>query len=243
MIRSLIIDDEPLAANVVQEYLADFPDFEVLAVCQDGFQGLKAIQEWKPDLIFLDVQMPKITGFEVLELVENPPAVIFTTAFDEYAVQAFDARAMDYLLKPFSKARFAQAITRFLAQRASTQAAEDQEALGNMAEKSNRLVVRVKNEIKVVSTPEVRFFEAQDDYVEIHTAGDKFLKKITLKKLEQALDSGQFVRTHRSFLVNISHISKIEPYERDSFVLKLKSGEKIPVSKSGYSRLRQVLGL
>lgn len=243
MIRTIIIDDEPLAAGVVQEFLAELPEFEVVAMCQDGFQGLKAIQEWKPDLIFLDVQMPKITGFEMLELVDNPPAVIFTTAYDEYAVKAFDARAIDYLMKPFSKSRFRQAVERFLKNRTSEAVQEEVDGLDNLAEKNHRLVVRVKNEIKVIPTSEVRFFEAQDDYVEIHTAEGKFLKKMTMKSLEQALEEGKFVRTHRSFLVNIDQITKIEPYERDSYLLMLISGEKIPLSKSGYSRLRLVLGL
>lgn len=243
MIRTIIIDDEPLAAGVVKEFLAELPEFEVVAICQDGFQGLKAIQEWKPDLIFLDVQMPKITGFEMLELVDNPPAVIFTTAYDEYAVKAFDARAIDYLMKPFSKSRFRQAVERFLKNRTSEAVQEEVDGLDNLAEKNHRLVVRVKNEIKVIPTSEVRFFEAQDDYVEIHTAEGKFLKKMTMKSLEQALEEGKFVRTHRSFLVNIDQITKIEPYERDSYLLMLISGEKIPLSKSGYSRLRLVLGL
>ncbi|MFC3878565.1 LytR/AlgR family response regulator transcription factor [Algoriphagus namhaensis] len=243
MIRAIIIDDEPLAAGVVQEFLAELPEFEVVAMCQDGFQGLKAIQEWKPDLIFLDVQMPKITGFEMLELVDNPPAVIFTTAYDEYAVKAFDARAIDYLMKPFSKSRFQQAVDRFLKNRTSEAVQEEGDGLDNLAEKNHRLVVRVKNEIKIIPTSEVRFFEAQDDYVEIHTPEGKFLKKMTMKSLEQALEEGKFARTHRSFLVNIDQITKIEPYERDSYLLMLKSGEKIPVSKSGYSRLRLVLGL
>lgn len=243
MIRTLIIDDEPLAAGVVREYLSTQPEFEILASCQDGFQGLKAIQELKPDLIFLDVQMPKITGFEMLELVDDPPAVIFTTAFDEYAVKAFDARAIDYLLKPFSKERFLQAIDRYMKNVASEKITEEAKDFSNLAEKNHRLVVRVKNEIKVISTSDVRFFEAQDDYVEIHTSEGKFLKKMTMKSLELALERGKFVRTHRSFLVNIDQITKIEPYERESYLLMLKNGEKIPVSKSGYSRLRQVLGL
>ncbi|MHA7130274.1 LytR/AlgR family response regulator transcription factor [Algoriphagus namhaensis] len=241
MIRTLIIDDEPLASGLVAEYLADFDDFEVLSTCQDGFQGLKKIQELQPDLIFLDVQMPKITGFEMLELVEDPPAVIFTTAFDDYAVKAFDARAIDYLLKPFSKARFRQAIDRFLLSHDQSGTPErDYEAL---AEKKARIVVRVRNEIKVIPTAEVIFFEAQDDYVAIHTSEGKFLKKMTMKALEQSLAPDQFARTHRSFLVNLNHITKIEPYERESYIVILKNAERVPVSKTGYSRLRQVLGL
>lgn len=244
MIRTIIIDDEPLAAGIVQEFLADFSQFQVLEVCQDGFQGLKAIQTHKPDLIFLDVQMPKITGFEMLELLDSPPAVIFTTAFDQYALKAFDAKAMDYLLKPFSQARFKQAIDRFLESQEKGRELERSESDWNhLAEKSNRLVVRVKNDIKIIPVQEVNFFEAEDDYVTIHTSGGKFLKKMTMKTLEESLDAGKFARVHRSFIINLNGITGIEPYERDTYLVKLRGGEQIPVSKTGYARLRQVLGL
>lgn len=241
MIKTLIIDDEPLAASIVQEFLANFPQFELVGVCQNGFQGLKAIQEHEPDLIFLDVQMPKITGFEMLELLDEPPAVIFTTAFDQFALQAFDAMAIDYLLKPFSQERFTQAIGKFLAQQGGAE--ESIVKLNELAEKRNRLVVRVKNEIKIIPTHEVSFFEAEDDYIAIHTSLGKYLKKMTMKSLEEALDPSKFVRVHRSYLINLNEITKIEPYERDNFLVLLRGGEKVPVSKTGYSRLRQVLGL
>lgn len=241
MIKTLIIDDEPLAASIVQEFLADFPQFDVVSVCRDGFQGLKAIQEHEPDLIFLDVQMPKITGFEMLELLDEPPSVIFTTAFDQYALKAFDAMAIDYLLKPFSQVRFAQAIEKFHAQLGGCE--QSAHKLNELAEKSNRLVVRVKNEIKIIPTHEVSFFEAEDDYISIHTATGKYLKKMTMKSLEEALDPNKFVRVHRSYLINLDEITKIEPYERDNYLVLLRAGAKLPVSKTGYSRLRQVLGL
>ena len=241
MIKILIIDDEPLAATIVQEFIADFPQFEVMSVCQDGFQGLKAIQEHQPDLIFLDVQMPKITGFEMLELLDEPPAVIFTTAFDQYALKAFDAMAIDYLLKPFSQNRFNQAIDKFLAQKGEVK--ETAQNFHELAEKRNRLVVRVKNEIKIIATQEVSFFEAEDDYIVIHTLTGAYLKKMTMKSLEEALDPAKFVRVHRSYLINLNEITKIEPYERDNYLVLLRDGKKIPVSKVGYSRLRQVLGL
>lgn len=244
MIRTIIIDDEPLAAGIVQEFLAELDEFCVVEVCQDGFQGLKAIQQHKPDLVFLDVQMPKITGFEMLELLDEPPAVIFTTAFDQFALKAFDSKAMDYLLKPFSQARFKQAIERFLERWEKGKVDEKQDSdLHYLAEKSNRLVVRVKNDIKIIPVHEVNFFEAEDDYVTIHTAEGKFLKKMTMKSLEESLDAGKFARVHRSFIINLNGITGIEPYERDSYLVKLRGGEKIPVSKTGYARLRQVLGL
>lgn len=242
MIKTLIIDDEPLAAGIVQEFLAEFSQFQVLEVCQDGFQGLKAIQHHQPDLIFLDVQMPKITGFEMLELIDSPPSVIFTTAFDQYAVKAFDAMAIDYLLKPFSQERFSKAIEKFLAQ-ANEPRVEEREGLNQLAEKSNRLVVRVKNEIKIIPIHEVTYFEAEDDYISIHTHGGKYLKKMTMKSLEDAMDPIKFARVHRSFMVNLNQITQIEPFERDSYLLKMRDGARVPVSKTGYSRLRQVLGL
>ena len=242
MIKTIIIDDEPLAAGIVQEFLAGFPQFQVLEVCQDGFQGLKAIQHHQPDLIFLDVQMPKITGFEMLELIDSPPAVIFTTAFDQYAVKAFDAMAIDYLLKPFSQERFSKAIEKFLAQ-ANEPQLEEREGLNQLAEKSNRLVVRVKNEIKIIPIHEVTYFEAEDDYISIHTPGGKYLKKMTMKSLEDAMNPGKFARVHRSFMVNLNQITQIEPFERDSYILKMRDGNQVPVSKTGYSRLRLVLGL
>lgn len=244
MIKTIIIDDEPLAAGIIQEFLLEFPQFEVLEVCQDGFQGLKAINQHKPDLIFLDVQMPKITGFEMLELLDEPPAVIFTTAFDQYALKAFDAKAMDYLLKPFSESRFKQAIDRFLESKNKAAEVEATELdLSQLAEKSNRLVVRVKNDIKIIPIAEVIYFEAEDDYVAIHTSGGKYLKKMTMKTLEESLDSAKFARVHRSFMINLNGITGIESYERDTYLVKLQAGEQIPVSKTGYARLRQVLGL
>ena len=242
MIKTLIVDDEPLAAGLVKEFLSAYPQFEVVAICHDGFEALKAIQLFQPELIFLDIQMPKITGFELLELLENPPAVLFTTAFDQYAVQAFDVKGIDYLVKPFSEARFAQAITRFLSQQ-KTKIVPEAVEYPVSEERNKRIVVRVKNEIKIIQTQEVRYFEAEDDYISIHTQEGKFLKKMTMKQLEESLDPEKFARVHRSFLVNLQEVAGLEPYEKESYLLRLRSGQKIPVSKSGYARLRQVLGL
>lgn len=242
MIKTLIVDDEPLAAGLVKEFLSAYPQFEVVAICHDGFEALKAIQLFQPELIFLDIQMPKITGFELLELLENPPAVLFTTAFDQYAVQAFDVKGIDYLVKPFSEARFAQAIARFLSQQ-KTKIVPEVVDYPVSEERNKRIVVRVKNEIKIIQTQEVRYFEAEDDYISIHTQEGKFLKKMTLKQLEERLDPEKFARVHRSYLVNLQEVAGLEPYEKESYLLRLRSGQKIPVSKSGYARLRQVLGL
>jgi two-component system, LytTR family, response regulator len=248
MKRVLIIDDEPLARMVVLEYLQNFKDqIEVLQECNDGFEGLKAIQQYQPDLIFLDVQMPKINGFEMLELVENPPAVIFTTAFDEYAIKAFETHAVDYLLKPFSKDRFNKAIEKFLAQKPAIHHSRQTEGLLDTAAQSpaqhERIVVKTGTKVKIIPVVDVEYLEADDDYVSVHTKEGSFLKNKTMGFFEQTLDSSQFVRVHRSYIIKIQDITRIDPYEKDAHIAILKSGAKIPVSKTGYAKLKQVLGI
>ncbi|MCC8427323.1 LytTR family DNA-binding domain-containing protein [Mucilaginibacter sp. UR6-11] len=246
MIRALLIDDEPLARMVVKEYLQAFPQIEVLQECGDGFEGLKAIQQYQPDLIFLDVQMPKINGFEMLELVDEQPAVIFTTAFDEYAIKAFEAHATDYLLKPFSKERFNKAIEKFLAQ-APAAGAPRQEQLLETASHSpaqhERIVVKTGTKVKIIPVADVQYLQADDDYVSIFTQEGSYLKNKTMSFFEQTLDARQFVRVHRSYIVSVQEITRIDPYEKDSHLAILKSGAKIPVSKTGYVKLKQVLGI
>lgn len=245
---ALIIDDEPLARMVVLEYLQDFKDnIEVLQECNDGFEGLKAIQQYQPDLIFLDVQMPKINGFEMLELVENPPSVIFTTAFDEYAIKAFEAHAIDYLLKPFTKDRFSKAVEKFLSQAPAAHPAKQTESLLEAAAQSpaqhERIVVKTGTKVKIIPVSDVEYLEADDDYVSVHTPEGSFLKNKTMSFFEQTLDPTQFVRVHRSYIIKIQNITRIDPYEKDAHIAILKSGAKIPVSKTGYVKLKQVLGI
>jgi two-component system LytT family response regulator len=249
MKQALIIDDEPLARMVVQEYLLDYPDIKVLQECGDGFEGMKAIMQYQPDLIFLDVQMPKINGFEMLELLEVPPAVIFTTAFDEFAIKAFEAHAIDYLLKPFSKDRFKKAVDKYLAQSGAPilqQQKQTESLLDEVAQNQvqhDRIVVKTGTKVKIIPVHDVLFLEADDDYVSIHTSEGSFLKNKTMSFFEKVLDQRQFVRVHRSFIVSIDQITRIDPYEKDSHIAILKSGAKIPVSKSGYVKLKQVLGI
>jgi two-component system LytT family response regulator len=239
MIKVIIIDDEPLATELIETYLKDFPDFMLVGICQNGFEGIKAIQLQSPDLVFLDVEMPKINGFEMLELLENPPAVIFTTAYDQYAVNAFDSSAVDYLLKPFSKSRFAQAIEKFKAfSQVMKPEEENKEDLH-----TGRIVLKDRGEIKIIPVNEIVYLEANDDYVNIYTREAKFLKNKTLGSFENSLDKSQFVRVHRSYLVNVSEINRLELYEKDSYRLLLRSGAIIPVSKSGYPKLKSVLGI
>ncbi|SDS26232.1 two component transcriptional regulator, LytTR family [Mucilaginibacter mallensis] len=248
MKRALVIDDEPLARMVVLEYLQAFNDqIEVMQECNDGFEGLKAIHQYQPDLIFLDVQMPKINGFEMLELVENQPSVIFTTAFDEYAIKAFEAHAVDYLLKPFSKDRFNKAVEKYLAQSPSVKPAKQTEELLEAVSQSpaqhERIVVKTGTKVKIIPVSDVIYLQADDDYVSVFTQEGSYLKNKTMNFFEQTLDPRYFVRVHRSYMVAIQQITRIDPYEKDSHLAILKSGAKIPVSKTGYVKLKQVLGI
>ncbi len=247
MIRCLIIDDEPLARAIVKEYLQPYSDFELLQECNDGFEGVKAIQHHNPDLIFLDIQMPKITGFEMLELIEKLPAIIFTTAFDEYAMKAFDSNAIDYLLKPFSKERFDKAIQKWRLQKENSKQVErSREVFKNLLPQNDeqfRVVVKTGNQIRIISISEISYIEACDDYVKIHTEAEVFMKKKTMSYYESILNEKEFVRVHRSYIINLSQIKRIELMEKESYCALLKSGVKIPLSKSGYTRLKDVLGI
>ncbi len=243
MYKVLIIDDEPLAADLVQEYLEAFPDFEVLDRCLDGFAAMKSIQEHDPDLVFLDVQMPKLTGFDVLELLESPPPIIFTTAFDEYAIKAFEANAVDYLLKPFSEERFAQAIAKF---QARPQHMRDTiAALQKERDHSpkDRLVVKDGARIRIIPFPELIRIEADGDYVQIRSDKGNYAKKKTLKYYEDLLPQPLFIRVHRSHLVNVEKIDRLDPYGKNDHVALLKDGSRIPVSRNGFAELREILGL
>lgn len=246
MAKVIIIDDEPLARSIVKEYLEKFPELELVGECGDGFEGVKAIQQSQPDLIFLDIQMPKINGFEMLELVEQPPNVIFTTAFDEYAIKAFEAHAIDYLLKPFNQERFDKAIAKWKEQQQTVSAGKTEELLETASQspsQSQRVVVKNGSKIKIIPVHDIFYLEAADDYVKIHTQEGYFLKNKTMNHFEQVLDGQQFVRSHRSYIVNVQQITRIDAYEKDSHVAILRSGLKVPVSRGGYGKLKTVLGL
>lgn len=246
MTKAVIIDDEPLAISIVKDYLKDHKDINIVQECSNGFEGVKAIAEHQPDIVFLDIQMPKINGFEMLELVDEPPHIIFTTAFDEYALKAFEANAIDYLLKPFSKERFDKAITKWQEQRANESNGKTQKLIESPAkqpEEQLRVVVRKGNNIRIIPVQEIHYLEAYDDYVKIHLADEMFLKKKTMNYFEKTLDPKEFVRVHRSFIVQLSQITRIEPMGKDSHVALLKSGVRVSLSRSGYSRLREVLGM
>lgn len=241
--KAVIIDDEPLAISIVKEYLKHYPDIEIADECNNGFEGLKAIQLHNPDIIFLDIQMPKITGFEMLELLDEPPPVIFTTAFDQHAIKAFEANAIDYLLKPFSKERFDKAIQKFTERKMPQQTEALLETAAQAYVKQNRIVVKDGHKIKIIPLSQVQYFEAADDYVKIVTIDGNFLKKKTMNFFEQSIDNTVFVRVHRSYILNTHLITRIDVYEKDSHVALLNTGAKIPVSKTGYIKLKEVLGI
>src|SRR5690349_8497579 len=246
MSKVIIIDDEPLARSIVKEFLRKHAEMELVQECNGGFEGLKAIQQHEPDLVFLDIQMPKINGFEMLELVDQKPAVIFTTAFDEYAIKAFEAHAIDYLLKPFNQERFDKAISKWQAQNPAGSANVTKELLDSASlfpSQSQRIVVKNGSKIKIIPVHDVFYLEAADDYVKIHTGEGYFLKNKTMSHFEQVLDKQQFVRSHRSYIVNVQQITRIDPYEKDNHVAVLRTGGKVPVSRSGYGKLKEVLGL
>lgn len=246
MIRTIIIDDEPLARSIIKEYLQRHPQIELVQECNDGFEGIKAIMQHRPDLIFLDIQMPKINGFEMLELIEQPPAVIFTTAFDEYAIKAFENHAVDYLLKPFNQERFDKAISRWRDQQGKQDTETTKPLLETASRQPNqnqRVVVKTGSKIKIIPVDDIYYLEAADDYVKIHTKEGAFLKNKTMSHFEDSLDAQYFVRTHRSYIVHVQRITRIEPYEKENFVALLTNGAQVPVSKSGYARLRTVLGI
>jgi two-component system, LytTR family, response regulator len=239
MIKVIVVDDEPLATELILEYLRDFSGFEIVDVCYDGFEALKSIQKNMPDLVFLDVEMPKLNGFELLELMDHPPAIIFTTAYEQFALKAFDHQAVDYLLKPFSKQRFEKALSKIQSNPINPYQSREFEDDGVL----HRVVLKDKNDIKIIPVEEVIYLEANDDYVNLYTTQGKFLKNKTMAYFEKVLSSKDFCRVHRSYIVKLDQITKLEVYEKDSYCVKMISGEKIPVSKSGYVKLKIVLGI
>jgi len=244
MISAIILDDEELARQITKKYLEAFPQIEIVAECADGFEGIKAIQQFKPQILFLDIKMPKLDGFEVLELIDSKPEVIFTTAHDEFAIKAFEQNAVDYLMKPFSRERFASALNKAIARietevKAPAKIEDVQEQIN--AEKLNRIVIRNGSNIKIIPIDSVQYIEAQDDYVMIYSSEGKFLKQQTMKYYETCLDPAYFIRIHRSYIVRIEQIKQIEPYEKDSFIVKTLTGAKLSVSKSGYKKLKEIL--
>lgn len=242
----LIIDDEAPARSLVREYLLDFKSFEIIGEATNGLEGVQLINQLKPDVIFLDIQMPKLSGFEILELIDAKPSIVFSTAFDQFAIKAFEQNAVDYLLKPYSKERFAQAISKIVEQQNDLQnGSELSEKMISTIDESNELInriaVRIGNHIKVLPVDKISFLQSDDDYVRIHSEGSEYLKEKTMKFFENHLNPEQFVRIHRSFILNVNELDKLERYEKDSYVAILKNGSKLKVSASGYKSLKSIL--
>ncbi len=242
--KALLVDDEELARKLLREMLSTHPEIEIVAECANGMEAVKAAAELSPDLFFLDVQMPKLSGFDVLELVDaSKLAVIFVTAYDQYAMKAFEVHALDYLLKPFSRDRFESALERAKSQRPEKRAeaaslAASARPAGQFLE---RIVVKDGTKVTLIPVKKLDYAEALDDYVSLASEGKKQLKQQTISGLEVALDPAQFVRIHRSFLVNIERVVRIEPYAKDSKVAVLANGVKLPVSRAGFARLKKLL--
>lgn len=245
MIRAIIIEDEQPARELIKHYLNAHSNITLLGEFADGFSGLKAIQELKPDLVFLDVQMPKLTGFELLELMDETPRIIFTTAYDQFAIRAFELNAVDYLLKPYSQDRFNQAILkvseRTQKEPLSKNITKLTEHVLEKQEILDRVVVKTGSKIKVIPVDQIIYVESQDDYVMIYSVEGKYLKQQTMKYFEQHLEPAKFLRIHRSYIVNIDTIKQLELYEKNSYLAILSNGAKLKVSDSGYKSLKSLM--
>ena len=242
-IKAVIVDDEELARSVLREMLSRHPEVEITAECANGFEAVKAITQCKPDLLFLDIQMPKLDGFEVLELVGTDMAIVFATAYDEYALRAFEIHAVDYLLKPFGAERFDAALKRALERLASKE--KIPAALATPArvpgQYPDRIVLRDGADVHIIPVHKLDYVEAQDDYVALSCEGKKRLKQQTISSIEESLDPAKFLRVHRSYILNLERLKKVEPYGKDTHIAILADGSRLPVSRSGYARLREVL--
>lgn len=244
--KVIIIDDEPLARQLLQNFMKEQDNFEVVAECSDGFEALKMIKQIDPDLIFLDIQMPKISGFELLEVLQEAPLIIFTTAFEQYALKAFEMNAVDYLLKPFSKDRFNSALDKAKMQLSSKKTPLENlsklnEHIQNEKGVIDRVITRLGSKITVIPVDKIAHIEAQDDYVMLFTESGSYLKERTMKYFEEHLPSNTFVRLHRSFIVNINFIAGIEPYSKEIHLIKMKSGAMVKASPDGYRKLRNMM--
>jgi two-component system, LytTR family, response regulator len=244
--KVIIIDDEPLARQLLQNYMKEQEKFEVVAECADGFEALKMIKQLDPELILLDIQMPKISGFELLEVLQEAPLIIFTTAFEQYALKAFEMNAVDYLLKPFSKDRFNTALDKAFSQLASKKTPQENisilnEQIQNEKGVIDRVITRMGSKITVIPVDKIAHIEAQDDYVMLYTETGNHLKERTMKYFEEHLPANTFVRVHRSFIVNINFITGIEPYTKEIHLIKMKSGTMVKASPDGYRKLRNLM--
>jgi len=245
-IKAMIVDDEYPAREIVNRYLNFFPEIEMIGECDNGFEALKKIGNLKPDMLFLDIQMPKLNGFEMLELIENHPVIIFTTAYDQYAMKAFEVNAVDYLLKPFSQDRFNTAVKKAFG--LLEDKSKQRNLLKNLIkhhsskpEYLDRIIVKTGNTIKIIEIHKLIRIEAQDDYVMLYTEDGKYLKQKTMKYFEEHLDPQFFIRIHRSHIVKLSSIKQLEPYTKGTYQIILQNRTELPISKTGYQKLKDYL--
>lgn len=247
-IKTLIIDDEPLARSLLRNFLASDQRIEVIGECGNGFEGALAIQELHPDLVFLDIQMPKINGFEMLELLSEPPLIIFSTAYEQYAIQAFEANAVDYLLKPYPAERVSAAVEKAISKlngktlqgsQIDTLIQSHDEVSGQI----NRVVVKSGKKINIIPVESIEYIESQDDFVMIYCNEGHFMKQKTMRFFETHLDNRKFIRIHRSYLVNVTQIKELQQYGKDSWIVVTAKGAKLKVSKSGYVILKESLNI
>jgi len=241
-LRAVIVDDEDLARQLLREYARQVAEIDIVGECSNGFDAVKIIGELKPDLVFLDVQMPKLDGFEVLQLIDPPPAVIFVTAYDQYAMRAFETHAVDYLLKPFSLDRFKKALEHARARLGKPLPAFLAAAASPPGQKLERIVVRDGPKLHIIQVDTLDYIEAQDDYIALHSGHKNYLKQQTISNIEAQLDPARFARIHRSYIVNVERVVRIEPFTKDSRVAVLGDGTRIPVSRSGLAKLKLLLG-
>lgn len=243
-LRTIIVEDEELARKLMKTFLQQNDDIELIAECENGFEGVKMINELKPDLVFLDIQMPKITGFELLELLEHKPHIIFATAYDQFALKAFEFNAADYLLKPYSKERLDEAIVKVV------ERVKKEGSVSDIVEKVSdfpkeefleRVVVKDRHKINIIPVDQIRYIESMDDYVMIYTREGRHMKQKTMKYFETGLDPNNFVRIHRSFIVKVEEINEIQQYEKESYIVILHDKTKLKVSKTGYKNLKEIL--
>lgn len=242
--KALIIDDEQLARELIKNYLKDFSGIQLIGECENGFEGARLIAELKPDLVFLDIQMPKLNGFEMLELVDDPPEIIFITAHNDFAIKAFEMNAVDYLLKPYSKERLLAAIDKATERLKAGQQKDEtiRELIHQpLTESLERIVVKSGSKIRVIPVDKIIYLEAQDDYIMIYTDEGKHLKQGTMKHYEDHLDHSAFIRVHRSYIVRVDQVVQIEPYTKETYMLKLKNGTTLKVSRNGLKNLRDKL--
>lgn len=243
-IRALIIDDEQLARELIKNYLKDNTDIQIIGECENGFEGAREMAALKPDLVFLDIQMPKLNGFEMLELIEDPPEIIFITAHNDFAIRAFEMNAVDYLLKPYSHDRLIAAIKKAV-ERIHTGIGKEKKMNGllqqPLTEKLERIVVKTGTKIRVIPVDKIIYLESQDDYIMVYTEEGKHLKQGTMKYYEDHLDESQFIRVHRSFIVRIDQVVQLEPYAKDNFIIRLKTGNTLKISRNGLKNLKEKL--